>query len=87
MEKIMKDGAQVQIWLNPGFPSKKKIVEVNPKAKFMPFYQDSRIFCYTHDSNKFWELSTLRPDWLMEDFAQIAAGKTTKNLHFYKELK
>lgn len=87
MEKIMKDGAQVQIWLNPGFPSKKKIVEVNPKAKFMPFYQDSRIFCYTHDSNKFWELSTLRPDWLMEDFAQIAAGKTTKNLHFYKEVK
>lgn len=87
MEKIVKDGARVQIWLNPGFPSKKKIVDVNPKAKFMPFYKDSRIFCYTHDSNKFWELSTLRPDWIMEDFAQIASGKTTKNLHFYKEVK
>ena len=87
MEKIMKDGAQVKIWLNPGFPSKKKILEVNPKAKFMPFYKNSKIFCYTHDSNKFWELSTLRPDWMMEDFAQIATGKTTKNLHFYKEVK
>jgi iron complex transport system substrate-binding protein len=87
MEKIMKDGAQVKIWLNPGFPSKKEILKVNPKAKFMPFFQHSRIFCYTHNSNKFWELSTLRPDWLMEDLAQIASGKTSKNLHFYKEVK
>jgi iron complex transport system substrate-binding protein len=87
MEKIMKDGAQVKIWLNPGFPSKKEMVKVNPKAKFMPFFNHSRIFCYTHNSNKFWELSTLRPDWLMEDLAQIASGKTTKNLHFYKEVK
>ncbi len=87
MEKIMKDGAQVKIWLNPGFPSKKEMVKVNPKAKFMPFFHHSSIFCYTHDSNKFWELSTLRPDWLMEDLAQIASGRTTKNLHFYKEVK
>jgi iron complex transport system substrate-binding protein len=87
MEKIMKDGAQVKIWLNPGFPSKKEMLTVNPKAKFMPFFDHSRIFCYTHNSNKFWELSTLRPDWLMEDLAQIASGRTTINLHFYKEVK
>jgi iron complex transport system substrate-binding protein len=87
MEKIMKDGARVKIWLNPGFPSKNEMVKVNPKAKFMPFFQHSRIFCYTHNSNKFWELSTLRPDWLLEDLAQIASGKKTKNLHFYKEVK
>ena len=87
MEKVMKDGAQVKIWLNPGFSSKKEMIKVNPKAKFMPFFHHSSIFCYTHNSNKFWELSTLRPDWLMEDLAQIASGKTTKNLHFYKEVK
>jgi iron complex transport system substrate-binding protein len=87
LEKIMKDGARVKIWLNPGFPSKKEIVQVNPKAKFMPFFHHSRIFCYTHNSNKFWEMSTLRPDWLMEDLVQIASGKTTKNLHFYKVVK
>jgi iron complex transport system substrate-binding protein len=87
LEKIMKDGAQVKIWLNPGFPSIKEMLKVNPKAKFMPFFHHSRIFCYTHNSNKFWELSTLRPDWLIEDLSQIASGKTTKNLHFYKEVK
>jgi iron complex transport system substrate-binding protein len=87
MEKVMKDGSNVKIWLNPGFSSKNEILQVNPKAKYMPFFKDARIFCYTHDSNKFWEMSTLRPDWLMEDLAQIAVGKTTKNLHFYKEVK
>ena len=87
MEKVMKDGSNVKIWLNPGFSSKQEIVQVNPKAKYMPFYKDARIFCYTHDGNKFWEMSTLRPDWLMEDLAQIATEKTTKNLHFYKEVK
>jgi iron complex transport system substrate-binding protein len=87
MEKVMKDGSNVKIWLNPGFSSKNEIVQVNPKAKYMLFFKDARIFCYTHDGNKFWEMSTLRPDWLMEDLAQIAAGNTTKNLHFYKEVK
>ena len=87
MEKIMKDGSKVEIWLNPGFSSKKEILKVNPKAKYMPFYQDSRIFCYTHNANKFWELSTLRPDWLIEDLAKIASGNTSQNLHFYKEVK
>ena len=87
MEKIMKDGSGVKIWLNPGFSSKKEILKVNPKAKYMPFYQDSRIFCYTHNANKFWELSTLRPDWLIEDLAKIARGNTPQNLHFYKEVK
>ena len=67
--------------------AKKEIVQVNPKAKYMPFFKEARILCYTHDGNKFWEMSTLRPDWLLEDLAQIAAGKTTKNLHFYKEVK
>ena len=83
----MKDGSDVKIWLNPGFSSKKEILMVNPKAKYMPFYQGSRIFCYTHNANKFWELSTLRPDWLIEDLAKIARGNTPQNLHFYKEVK
>lgn len=87
MEKIMKDGAQVKIWLNPGFSSKKEIVNVNPKAKYMPFFNKARIYCYTHNANKFWELSTLRPDWVMEDLAEISTGNTTKGLHFYKEVK
>lgn len=87
MEKIMKDGTQVKIWLNPGFPSKKEIVQVNPKAKFLPFFKHARIYCYTHNSNKYWELSTLRPDWLVADLSQIAANKSTNNLHFYQEVK
>ena len=32
MEKILKDGAGVQLWLNPGFPSKQAILNANPKV-------------------------------------------------------
>ena len=83
----MKDGSKVKIWLNPGFSSKKEILMVNPKAKYMPFYEGARIFCYTHNTNKFWEMSTLRPDWLMEDLIKIANENSPQNLHFYKEVK
>jgi NADPH-dependent 7-cyano-7-deazaguanine reductase QueF-like protein len=87
MEKILKDGSGVQLWLNPGFPTKQAILNANPKAKYLTFFKTGKIFCYTHNANKFWELSTLRPDWLVEDLSQIAHGKITNKLHFYQEVE
>lgn len=87
MEKILKDGSGVQLWLNPGFPTKQAILNANPKAKYLTFFKTGKIFCYTHNPNKFWELSTLRPDWLVEDLSQIAHGKITNKLHFYQEVE
>ncbi|MFM6935278.1 MAG: ABC transporter substrate-binding protein, partial [Flavobacteriales bacterium] len=87
MEKIVTDGQKTHLWLNPGFSSKELILKANPKAKYLPFFQKGNIFCYTHNGNKFWEMSTLRPDWLLEDLSAIANAMNTDHLHFYREVK
>lgn len=87
MEKIMKDGQQVQIWMNPGFPTRSAILVANPKAKYLPFFSNARIYCYTHNSNKYWELSALRPDWLLADFHAILTKNEGKKRYFYQEVR
>lgn len=87
MEKIVTDGQKVRLWLNPGFSTKAQILNANPKVKYLPFFQKGRIFCYAHNGNKFWEMSTLHPDWLLEDLSTIANGMNTDHLHFYREVK
>lgn len=87
MEKIMKDGKKVHLWMNPGFPTKKAILNANPKAKFLPFFSNARIYCYTHNSNKYWELGALRPDWLLADFHAILTKNKRKKLYFYREVR
>jgi hypothetical protein len=36
--------------------------------------------------NYFWEMNSLHPDWLLEDYAQIAGHLPAKKLHFYKRI-
>lgn len=87
MEKIIQDGKQVHIWMNPGFSTKKAILAANPKAKFLPFFSTARIYCYTHNSNKYWELSALRPDWILSDFHALLTNDKRKKPYFYQEVR
>jgi iron complex transport system substrate-binding protein len=85
LAEILRKGAAVGIWLNPGLPSRKAILKQYPKAQFFPFFKKS-IYCYTSNTNKYWEQAAVHPDWLLSDLSQIALGQT-KKLHFYARLK
>lgn len=87
MEKIILDGKQVTIWMNPGFSTKKAILAANPKAKHLPFFSKARIYCYTHNSNKYWELGALRPDWILSDFHALLTNDKGKKPYFYQEVR
>jgi len=86
MEEVLQSSKKVDLWLNPGFPSRKAIESANPKAKFLSVFSKGTIYCYTHDSNKFWELSAVHPDWVLADFRALAIGNKQK-LYFYKAVK
>ncbi len=86
MEEVLQSSKKVDIWLNPGFPSRKAIITANPKAQFLSVFSKGQIYCYTHDSNKFWELSAVHPDWLLADFRALAIGNKQK-MYFYKAVK
>lgn len=85
LPEILQKSQTVNLWLNPGVSSRKKILQQYPKAKYFPFYKDS-IYCYTANTNKYWELAAVHPDWLLSDLHSIAIGKP-KKLHFYALLK
>jgi len=83
---VLKKAPLINIWLNPGLPTKDQILTSNPKAKFYPFFKRP-IYCYTaYSTNKCWELSVIHPDWLLSDYIRIAQHKQNK-LHFYAMLK
>lgn len=87
MEKILMDAKDINLWLNPGFSSKSAILKSNPKAKNFACFQNARIYCYSHDLNRFWELSAVQPHLVLDDFYSIAHSNSPTNLHFYRQLK
>lgn len=87
IEKVVFDNRKTDYWLNPGVSSKAILSEMNPKAQFIGAY-DHGIYCYSHEMNKFWEMSAIEPDFLLADFIHIFHPEFEPNseLHFYKEL-
>jgi len=85
LAEILRKGPAVGIWLNPGLPSRKAILKQFPKAQFFPFFKKP-IYCYTSNTNKYWEQAAVHPDWLLSDLSRIASGQI-KKLHFYALLK
>jgi iron complex transport system substrate-binding protein len=86
-EKIVSSTADVQIWLNPGFASKKDILQANPKAKYLPFFSKAKIYCTAKNLNKFWELGSIQPHLILKDYYYIANGINLDQLHFFSPVE
>ncbi|MFM7664568.1 MAG: hypothetical protein ACKO68_08570 [Bacteroidota bacterium] len=86
-ERVFKEAESCTLWLNPGFSSKNDILTSFPKASVLRPFKESRIFCYSHDLNKYWEQSALMPDIVLRDLIRIKQGQTTTDkLYFYREV-
>jgi iron complex transport system substrate-binding protein len=86
IEKALASGNKATLWLNPGKPTKEAILNSNANAAHMNPMKNGKIYCYSHDSNKYWELSACRPDLVLSDYIKIQSGKTA-DLFFYKQVK
>jgi iron complex transport system substrate-binding protein len=87
LEKVVKDSENTTFWLNPGFSTKESLIRTNPKAKFINAFTTGKIYCYSHDANKFWEMNAVQPHLILEDYRRIFTQKDLENLYFYKEVK
>lgn len=86
-ENIFLQSKNTLTWLNPGFDSKTKILLANPKAKMYPVFNKGKIYCYSHNMNKFWEQSTIKPHLVLRDLVCIQKSQKLNELYFYKEVK
>ena len=88
-EKIFTQNKKTEFWFNPGINSKQGIIKANPKAKLFDSYINNKVFCYTKNSNKFWELSASHPHWILSDILNITNPKTinSEDYYFYEKIE
>lgn len=86
IEEVVLTSDSADIWLNPGYPSKSELLNVNPKARHIKSFQTGNVFCYSHDMNRFWELSAIEPDRMLEDQVKIFHKGDQDSLYFYRKI-
>lgn len=86
-EKIVSSTADVQIWLNPGYATKKDILQANPKSKYLPFFEKAKIYCTAKHLNKFWELGSIQPHLVLKDYYYIANEINLDQLLFFSPVE
>lgn len=88
LEQVYRDQQGCKIWINAEATTKADLLKLNSRIAYFDVFKSGRIYSYLHNPNYFWELSTVNPHWLLEDYVRINAGETNaKRLHFYKMLK
>lgn len=89
LEKVFSDAENADFWINPGFSTYRLLEMNNSKASFFKAFQTKKVFCYTNNPNKFWELNGVHPDWVLSDLIQLFHPELNLNqpMHFYKAIE
>lgn len=83
LEQVYKDQRGCSIWINAEGKSKSDLLKQNSRFAYFDALKEGKIYSYLHNPNYFWELSTVNPHWLLEDYKKINSG-SSNNLHFYR---
>lgn len=88
LEKCLQKHKNADIWINPGVSSLKKLSSINKHYEKFNAFKKQSVYCYSHNSNFFWEYSTLQPHRLLKDLIILSHEKNPSNsqLFFYKKL-
>lgn len=88
LEKILDDNQNTSIWLNPGVPTKKQLLQLNSHAALLAAFENGT-YGYARNSNKFWEQSATRADFVLNDLAHIFHPEMNDDytFHYYAPLQ
>lgn len=87
LAKIIIDEENCTRWLNAEAKSMDELLRMNPKFSVLHTVKIKQVYSYFNKTNYFWEYNSMRPDWLLEDFAVIGGTLPMKKMHFYQKLK
>lgn len=85
-EQLLKDEQMCVSWINAEGTSLHQLIQQDSKRKQLTVLKHKNVYSYLHNSNYFWEMSVVHPEWLLSDFCQIAQNKSIKHMHFYRKL-
>jgi iron complex transport system substrate-binding protein len=88
LEKVTQDNIETEYWLNTGIPSKKLILNAQPKLQYLGPFKKNNIYDYSKAGNRFWEESAIEPHKVLEDYIKILhpTPMTNPTYHFYEKV-
>lgn len=89
LEKIIQDNSETDFWFNTGMPTKKLILQAQPKLSFFGPFKKDQVYDYSRAGNRFWEMSAIEPHHVLSDYIQILHPDETEKgkLYFYQQVK
>lgn len=87
-ESVLTKNRDADYWFNPGVSSMKEILSVHPKMGYFSSVTKKKVYCYSHNMNRFWEMSAVEPHYVLADLIQLLHPELNLKtpLHFYKRL-
>lgn len=88
LEKILEDNQTTEVWLNPGVSNKEQLLQLNPHSDLLDASKNG-VYCYSGNTNKFWEQSAVRADFVLEDLSHIFYPQLDESyqFHYYAPLE
>lgn len=88
IENCLKNYQNTPLWINVGAKSKTELIQTNKKYSYFKAFKTNNLYCYSKNTNFYWENSSVEPHRLLNDLLIIAHPNEYKgNLYFYRKLK
>jgi iron complex transport system substrate-binding protein len=88
-EEVLRRHKNTDFWFNPGLSTENDMLVQFKKYALFGSFQNGNVFCYSHNSNKFWELSAIEPHHVLKDYIHFLHDTENKTYkpYFYKKIQ
>lgn len=82
-EKVLNENRSTEFWVNPGISSLQTILKNNGKMNYFEAVKNKKVYCYSPNMNKYWEMSAIQPHYVLSDLIRILHPEKSKAKHSY----
>lgn len=89
IQDVMTKERNTEFWIDPGVTSLKDLLKRDQRYQFLSAVKNKKVYCYSHNMNRFWEMSIVEPDKVLFDFIRIFHPELglKGRLNYYKQLQ
>lgn len=89
MQDVMSKEKNTTFWVDPGTSSLIDLLKRDSRYRYLSAVKNKNVYCYSHNMNRFWEMSIVEPDKVLSDFIRIFHPELglKGHLNYYKQLQ
>ena len=89
MQDIITKEKNTTFWIDPGTSSLIDLLKRDSRYGYLSAVRNKTVYCYSHNMNRFWEMSIVEPDKVLSDFIRIFHPELglKGHLNYYKQLQ